>query len=386
MRSLTPITSSMSLEIIKHGDAAIGEPAASARRSPFLAPTSMPRVGSSKIITLGFIESHLASTTFCWLPPGERADGGADRRRLDAERAACWRSAPPASASRLTSDGGGVGREIGQRDVLGHREVEHAGRSACDPPARDRCRCRWHRAASRSARGRPSSRSSPPSMRSMPNTARASSVRPDADQAGQARESRRARTSRLTPLIWIGGGAHVLDARAPARRAAPPAECRAISGRVRSSAGSWRRGGSRRAASSPTARPSRSTTTRSAQCSTSFRRCEMKMTADPASALRSAMTSSRRSVSLTVRLEVGSSMITMRASSDSALAISTSWRCASDRFAHHGAWAEIGAEAAEQRLHPLAAGRWCQPASAVRPRAARGRSARWRRRRDCRTG
>ncbi len=50
-------------------------------------------------------------------------------------------------------------------------------------------------------------------------------------------------------------------------------------------------------------------------------------------AFRSAITPSRRAVSLAVRLEVGSSMMTSRASSDSALAISTSWRCARDRFA-----------------------------------------------------
>ena len=35
----------------------------------FLLPTSMPRVGSSRMITRGLIDSHLASTTFCWLPP-----------------------------------------------------------------------------------------------------------------------------------------------------------------------------------------------------------------------------------------------------------------------------------------------------------------------------
>ena len=34
-----------------------------------LVPTSMPRVGSSMISTLGLVDSHLASTTFCWLPP-----------------------------------------------------------------------------------------------------------------------------------------------------------------------------------------------------------------------------------------------------------------------------------------------------------------------------
>ena len=34
-----------------------------------LAPTSMPRVGSSSISSLGLVASHLASSTFCWLPP-----------------------------------------------------------------------------------------------------------------------------------------------------------------------------------------------------------------------------------------------------------------------------------------------------------------------------
>ncbi|MNL42760.1 hypothetical protein D3C87_1652370 [compost metagenome] len=29
----------------------------------------MPRVGSSRIKTLGSENSHLANTTFCWLPP-----------------------------------------------------------------------------------------------------------------------------------------------------------------------------------------------------------------------------------------------------------------------------------------------------------------------------
>ena len=34
-----------------------------------MAPTSTPRVGSSKMISLGFCTSDLAITTFCWLPP-----------------------------------------------------------------------------------------------------------------------------------------------------------------------------------------------------------------------------------------------------------------------------------------------------------------------------
>ena len=58
----------------------------------------------------------------------------------------------------------------------------------------------------------------------------------------------------------------------------------------------------------------------------------MKMMLTPW-ALRSAITPISRSVSDKVREEVGSSMMTSRASSDSALAISRSWRWASDRSA-----------------------------------------------------
>ncbi|MNY46558.1 hypothetical protein D3C86_1817470 [compost metagenome] len=34
-----------------------------------LEPMSMPLVGSSRMITFGLVASHLAMTTFCWLPP-----------------------------------------------------------------------------------------------------------------------------------------------------------------------------------------------------------------------------------------------------------------------------------------------------------------------------
>ena len=40
-----------------------------------LAPTSMPRVGSSRISTVGCTSSHLASITFCWLPPDRLPTG-----------------------------------------------------------------------------------------------------------------------------------------------------------------------------------------------------------------------------------------------------------------------------------------------------------------------
>jgi len=39
------------------------------KRTSNLAPTSMPRVGSSRMSTFGLRHSQRASITFCWLPP-----------------------------------------------------------------------------------------------------------------------------------------------------------------------------------------------------------------------------------------------------------------------------------------------------------------------------
>ena len=50
-----------------------------------LAPTSMPRVGSSMMRMRGSVASHLPSTTFCWLPPDSCADDLLGPARADAE-------------------------------------------------------------------------------------------------------------------------------------------------------------------------------------------------------------------------------------------------------------------------------------------------------------
>ena len=50
-----------------------------------LAPTSMPRVGSSRISRRGLVASHLPSTIFCWLPPRELVHDLLGRVRLDVE-------------------------------------------------------------------------------------------------------------------------------------------------------------------------------------------------------------------------------------------------------------------------------------------------------------
>ena len=56
-----------------------GAPAAAVERISAcisaLAPTSTPRVGSSSRTTDGCASSHLANTTFCWLPPDSEPAG-----------------------------------------------------------------------------------------------------------------------------------------------------------------------------------------------------------------------------------------------------------------------------------------------------------------------
>ena len=67
-RSLIPSTSGISEEIMI---TATPSPASLQIRrwiSAF-APTSMPRVGSSRIRIFGLVSSQRAISTFCWLPP-----------------------------------------------------------------------------------------------------------------------------------------------------------------------------------------------------------------------------------------------------------------------------------------------------------------------------
>src|SRR5262249_5001771 len=85
-RSLIASTSGSSEEIMMM-------PMPSAASSPImawtsaLAPTSMPRVGSSRISTDGWVFSHLPIITFCWLPPESLATGSStDGARIDSRR------------------------------------------------------------------------------------------------------------------------------------------------------------------------------------------------------------------------------------------------------------------------------------------------------------
>ena len=83
----------------------------------------MPRVGSSKMIAFGFMASHFASTTFCWLPPDSEPVTLHNAGSPDVELA----SAPlsPLHLGVLLDDiGARVGVQVGQRDVLRDGKVE----------------------------------------------------------------------------------------------------------------------------------------------------------------------------------------------------------------------------------------------------------------------
>src|ERR1700761_6067295 len=108
MRSATPSTSGSSEEIMRPATPLL---ASSVSRwwTSALVPTSMPLVGSSTMSTAGLGPSHLARTTFCWLPPDSMATGSVSRPylilSLAAQSAAMARSAlalmrPPLSRLR----------------------------------------------------------------------------------------------------------------------------------------------------------------------------------------------------------------------------------------------------------------------------------------------
>src|SRR5690606_23197434 len=174
-RSAMPRISGRSEEIIR-----TATPSAASRDSSrctsALVPTSMPRVGSSTISTFGPVASHLASTTFCWLPPDSVFTVSAIRAYLTWSRTA-------QSRERLRS----APRSIRPPRTVLPRPVRPMLRSMdmfiTSPWARRSSGTSARPAAiavegAPLVRGRPSTSTSPASQRSTPNTARATSVRP----------------------------------------------------------------------------------------------------------------------------------------------------------------------------------------------------------------
>ena len=107
-----------------------------------LEPMSMPLVGSSRMMTRGLVASHLAMTTFCWLPPESSADvlverGGA---QVEAARVLAGEAELLGEAQEAAARGAG---ERGQGDVLEDRQAADRALAAAvlgdvDDAVRDR--------------------------------------------------------------------------------------------------------------------------------------------------------------------------------------------------------------------------------------------------------
>src|SRR4051794_8524774 len=323
-RSAMPSTSGSSEEIIR---TAIPWPARSlsSRWTSLLVPTSMPRVGSSTIRTLGSVDSHLASTTFCWLPPDSVPTLSLREWNLSCSRwahsSAMIRSALPAMSPMRVSRARLV--------IVALRLIDRSMTRPC-----------WRRSSGTKATPaaiaavglplgsrRPWTSTWPPSALSTPKIARATSLRPAPTRPASATISP-ARTSKETSVKTPSRVRRDTDSSGAPIAAAvlgnSASRSRPTMRRTRSS--------SVRPAvfSSDTMPPSRMTVTVSQIAKTSSRRCEMKRMPAPRScSVRT--TPNRRATSGPLRAAVGSSMISTRASKLRALAISTTCWSAIDR-------------------------------------------------------
>ena len=140
---------------------------ASARMSRWIsarAPTSTPRVGSSRISTFGCDCSHRPMTTFCWLPPlswptGVSTPGVLIARSRIVRSASALRRRPLISGS-IGADDDRI--EIGEPDIEGDalRQDQAFGapllRHEAEPGLDRRGRALRARRACRSASSRPS--------------------------------------------------------------------------------------------------------------------------------------------------------------------------------------------------------------------------------------
>ena len=339
-----PITSSSSDEMQQHGGAVRHERVDNLVDVPPRAEVDAA-VGSSNTNTSASAASHLARTTFCWLPPlsepATRSSPAVLTRSRSHHRFAIaargWRSRSPTRASRS---------RIGQPDVVLERGAEHepvglAILGQQRQPPRDGV-------ARRGDERRPPFQAHASRVRAIgPARHRANSVRPA--PARPASPSTSPRCSDEADVVH-----HAAPATGPRRGALPRRAATSRRGKWSltsrliisrtSSAGvrprpcpAWSRTG-RRAARSRGG-PTRKISSMPVRDVDRRRR---------RSAARRSMVAIRRSTSIAVNADVGSSMTRMRASSASARAISTA--CCSARPSRRTSvrGIELDAETAQQ--------------------------------------
>ncbi len=176
IRSDIARTSGRSLEMrmIPRPDAASSE---MIRWTSTLAPMSMPRVGSSRISRRRLRGQPLGEDDLLLVAARQRADHLLDAGHLDVELLGVVVGDRPLRR-RVDEEPREEPRQDRQRHVLGDREVEHEALLVAVLGQVGDARVHRRRRA-REARPRlPSSRTSPASRWSMPNSTRATSVRP----------------------------------------------------------------------------------------------------------------------------------------------------------------------------------------------------------------
>ena len=210
MRSLTPITSSMSLEIIRIGDAGVGERAHQLVDLALGADVDAAR----RLVEdhhLGLHRQPLGEHDLLLVAAGERADRASTPRRAECRVARA--ALGIRRVSRRADDHEAARRRLARSGSEMFSAIE---KSSSRPGALavlrhqvDAAR-RWRRAASAIDDRLAVEPDRAAERRSMPKTARASSVRPEPTSPARPRISP-LRSVEADRLAGIGGGAHAVD-------------------------------------------------------------------------------------------------------------------------------------------------------------------------------
>ena len=310
-----PSTSGSSDEIIRIALPSRGEPVHQLVDLDLARPTSMPRVGSSRISTSTSAASHLPEHDLLLVaaaqsrPTAARRLGRLDAQVVDLSFAPA--RPPPARRPRRAAT---AGRALGSATLRLHRAAPAPAPASCGPRAAGRCRAGSRPRGPRACRtSRPFRKTRPTSGRSAPTSARASSVRPAPSSPATPTISPR-RSVRLTSRSDARARQALRPAAAPrpaaraAAGSAPPSSRPAIS---RTSSGTRDLAD---AAASPRGgrRAARSRGGRCARPPPCGARCRRRPTPARGQALDGR--EQLGDLGLAVRAEVGSSMIRMRAS------------------------------------------------------------------------
>src|ERR1017187_6469362 len=166
-----------------------------------LAPTSMPRAGSSRNRTSGFTRSHLASRAFCWLPPLNDPTGAESEAHFSAScrksgsRARRSRSAERKPRRRIPRMEASAPFSSTLISIIRPWSLRSSGTKPIP----------WRMAAAgdRGLMGSPRRRISPARTRSRPKSAAPSSLRPAPTRPAMPSTSPERRSKETLRSLWV---------------------------------------------------------------------------------------------------------------------------------------------------------------------------------------